>query len=334
LSPQRELDVVVLGSALVDVIASATDDQIAALGLRKGGMTLVGEQEAERIYAAMGPAVEVSGGSAVNTAVGVCSMGGRAACVARVADDTLGRVFAHDVRAAGVGFDHRPSPPPPATGRCLVMVSPDAERTMCTYLGAASRLGPEDVDPQVVSKAAVLYAEGYLWDMEPAKRAMEEAAAVARRSGAKVALSLSDPFCVERHRRELLGLVGRQVDLLFANEEEAKLLFGTDELAGALSRLEDLVEAFAVTRGPAGSVVSSPAGPLEVPAAPAAQVVDTTGAGDLYAAGFLFGYVRALAPEHCARLGALAASEVISHLGARPRQPLAQLARRAGLVPA
>jgi sugar/nucleoside kinase (ribokinase family) len=319
-------DVVGIGNALVDVIASADDAFLADHGLVKGSMALVDAEGAERLYRAMGPAVEVSGGSAANTMAGLASLGTRSAFIGRVAGDQLGEVFTHDLRAAGVGFD-----PPPAgsvtspTGRSLIVVTSDAQRTMSTLLGAASELRPDDVDDELVAGAQVTYLEGYLFDRAPAREAFEKATAVAHGAGRRVAVSLSDSFCVERFRDEFLRLVEFGADILFANEDELCLLSGTDDPEAALTEVERCCPLVVMTRGAAGSTVVAHGQRHDVEALPAAQVVDTTGAGDLYAAGFLHGLVRGLDPAICGRLGAMAAAEVISHVGARPETSLADL---------
>ena len=331
-------DVVALGSALVDVLTHAADADLDRFGLAKGSMALVDLERAADVYRAMGPATEVSGGSAANTAVGVAALGGRAGYVGKVAADELGDVFVHDITAAGVvvGRGRPPLPPDPATdtatGRCLVLVTPDGERTMATHLGVASTLAPDDLDEQLVAGAHVLYIEGYLWDLGPAQAAIRRAVEVAHASDALVALSLSDPFCVERHQAEFLGLLHGEVDLLFANEDEVRLLFGAPSFADAVTAVEETGVLAALTRGAAGSVAVTAQGPVEVPAAPVGTVVDTTGAGDLYAAGFLFGLTHGLDPERSAQLGGVCAAEVISHLGARPQSDLRSLAEAAGLA--
>lgn len=332
------LDVVVLGSALVDVLSHAHEADLERFGLAKGGMTLVDLDRAATVYGAMGPATEVSGGSAANTAVGVAALGGRAGYVGKVADDELGEVFVHDITAAGVVVGRgRPAVAPDpatdtATGRCLVLVTPDGERTMATHLGVAATLAPDDLDEELVARAKVVYIEGYLWDLGPGKAAIRRAVEIAHTSDALVALSLSDPFCVERHRREFLGLLHGEVDVLFANEEEIRLLFALGGFDDAVVAVEETGVLAALTRGAAGSVVVAAHGPVEVPAVPVAEVVDTTGAGDLYASGFLYGLTHGRDPEGCARLGGVCAAEVIAHLGARPQVDLQALASEAGLA--
>ncbi|MGA2036784.1 MAG: adenosine kinase [Acidimicrobiales bacterium] len=330
--PGGWLDVVAVGSALVDVLTHTSGDVLERVGLAKGSMTLVDLSRAARVYREMGPATEVSGGSAANTAVGVAMLGGRAGYVGKVADDELGEVFVHDIRAAGVELGRLASTKVPgepssdrATGRCLVIVTEDGERTMATHLGVASTLGPEDLDEELVSRARVVYLEGYLWDVEVAKTAMRRAIEVAHTSDALVALTVSDPFCVRRHQREFLELLKSDVDVLFANEEEAVLLFGSPSFDAALSATQETGLLAAVTRGPAGSVVVGSGDPISVLAEPVERVIDTTGAGDLYAAGFLYGLTHGQDPERCARLGGLCAAEVISHIGARPEVDLRDL---------
>jgi sugar/nucleoside kinase (ribokinase family) len=330
------LDVLCMGSALVDVLAHAGDDDVARLGLSKGSMALVDLERSSAVYRAMGPATEVSGGAAANTAAGVAALGGRAGFVGKVAADELGEVFLHDLAAAGVVLGVTTVAPgvagaAGATGRCLVLVTPDGERTMVTHLGVAATLGPDDVEESLVSRAKVLYVEGYLWDLAPAKAAIRRAVEVSHRADGLVALSLSDPLCVERHRREFLGLLHGEVDVLFANEEEVRSLFGAGSFDEALSACEETGLLCALTRGAAGSVVVAAEGVLEVAAEPVERVVDTTGAGDLYAAGFLYGLTHGGEPRACARLGGLCAAEVISHVGARPAEDLRRLVAGTGL---
>jgi fructokinase len=335
--PGDGLHVVVLGSAIVDVLSHAGDDDLERLGLVKGSMALVDLERAAGVYGAMGPATEMSGGSGANTAVGIAALGGRAGYIGKVADDAMGEVFLHDITAAGVVVGrNEPVAAPPgsdlATGRCLVFVTPDGERTMATHLGAASTLGPADVDEALVARAQVVYLEGYLWDLGPAKEALRLAIEVAHGSDALVALSVSDPFCVQRHRDEFLELLRDHVDVLFANEEEAVMLFGARDVDGAAEAAAETGALAAITRGAAGSVVVGTSGPLAVPAESVVTVVDTTGAGDLFAAGFLHGLTTGRGPEDSARLGGLCAAEVISHMGARPQADLQALVAAAGLA--
>ncbi len=323
--PQAARGVVGIGNAIVDVLARVSDDTLARHGLVKGAMGLVDEARAERLLQGLGPALECSGGSAANTMVGVASLGGEATYVGKVRDDRLGRVFADSIRAAGVAFPAPPARGGPPTGRCVVLVTPDAQRTMQTYLGASATLGPDDLQPATIAAGAILFLEGYLWDAPPAKQAMLAAARIARQAGRKVALTLSDPFCVERHRDEFRQLVADHVDVLFANEEEALALHRLGDLEATLDRLGRECETVAVTRSERGSIVVCGGRRYEVAATPVERVVDTTGAGDLYAAGFLFGLLRGAAPAAAGRLGSIAAAEIISHFGARPERPLAGL---------
>jgi sugar/nucleoside kinase (ribokinase family) len=326
-------DVLGIGNAIVDVLARTDDDFLVRQNMRKGAMTLIDEERATAIYEAMGPAIEISGGSAANTIVGCASLGGRAAFVGKVKDDELGRVFAHDIRAAGVAFDTPPAFEGPSTARCYVLVSPDGERTMNTYLGAAQDLHPRDIDPDTIAASAITYLEGYLWDPKHAKDAFLKAAAAAHEADRLVALTLSDAFCVDRWRDEFLGLVrGGTVDLLFANAAELHSLYQTADFDTALAALRREARLAVVTRSENGCVVVTRDQALAVPAAPVERVVDTTGAGDLFAAGFLYGLSQGAGHERAASLGALAAAEVIQHLGARPETSLRALAQEHGLA--
>ena len=295
---------------------------------------------AEEIYAEMSPSVEVSGGSAANTMAGVAALGGTAGFVGKVADDLLGEVFTHDIRASGVVYEPvvgsaesgDGAAEEVGTGRCLVLVTGDAERTMATHLGVATTIGPADVPVHLVARGRMLYLEGYLWDLGPAKEAMRRAISVCHDHDGAVALSLSDPFCVERHQREFLDLVVSDLDVLFGNADEITRLFGASSFEGALDAAAETGLLVAVTTGAEGSVVVTAAGTVAVPAAPVDEVVDTTGAGDLYAAGFLYGLTHGARPEDCARLGGLCAAEVIGHLGARPQHDLRSSGAGAGLL--
>ncbi|MBX9823450.1 MAG: adenosine kinase [Xanthobacteraceae bacterium] len=330
--PDLKYDVLGIGNAIVDVIARAEDDFLVKQKMQKGGMALIDEPRAESIYDAMGPAVESSGGSAANTIVGVAGFGARAAFVGKVKDDELGRTFAHDIRAAGVTFDTPPASDGPSTARCYVLVTPDGERTMNTYLGAAQDLHPADVDPQQIAAAAITYLEGYLWDPPHAKEAFRKAAKIAHDAGRKVALTLSDAFCVGRYRSEFLDLIKTgTVDLVFANESELKSLYETADFDTAAKVLRGDARLAVVTRSEKGCVVASRDAMIEVPAAPIRKVVDATGAGDLFAAGFLFGLARGRDHRTAAQLGAIAAAEVIQHIGARPEVSLKALAQESGL---
>jgi sugar/nucleoside kinase (ribokinase family) len=322
MSPETNLDVIGLGHAIVDVLSPADEALLERAGLPKGAMTLIDADRAESIYAEMREPVECCGGSAANTMVGVSSLGGSSAYLGKVRDDALGAIFRRDIRAAGVAFDTDPSVGGLPTGRCLVLVTEDGQRTMATFLGAGATVAPADIDADAVRRASITYLEGYLWDPAPAKEAFLQAAALAHEAGRKVALSLSDPFCVDRHRSEFLELVDEHVDILFANEDEVVSLFRASGFDAAIEALRGRCEVAAVTRGAEGSVVVRGERILRVPAEPVERVVDTTGAGDLYAAGFLHGLARGEEPETCARLGGIAAAEVISHFGARPRRPL------------
>lgn len=326
-------DVLGLGNAIVDVIARAEDDFLIKHGMHKGGMALIDEARAEAIYDAMGPAVEISGGSAANTIVGVAGFGARAAFIGKVKEDQLGRAFAHDIRAAGVSFATTPARNGPSTARCYVLVTPDGERTMNTYLGAAQDLHPEDVDAETVAASAITYLEGYLWDPQNAKDAFLKAAAIAHDAHRIVALTLSDAFCVDRWREEFLELIrGKTVDLLFANEAELHSLYQTADFDTAVAALREDARLAVVTRSAKGCLVVSREETLAVHAYPVERVVDTTGAGDLFAAGFLSGLARGADHKTAAQLGAMAAAEVIQHLGARPEASLKALAQENGLL--
>ncbi len=326
-------DVLGIGNAIVDVLARTDDDFLLAHGMRKGGMALIDEARARAIYDAMGPAVEISGGSAANTMVGIAGFGGRAAFIGKLKADELGQAFSHDIRAAGVAFATSPASDGPSTGRCYVLVTPDGERTMNTYLGAAQDLHPRDVDETMVAASAITYLEGYLWDPKHAKDAFLKAAKIAHDSNRKVALSLSDAFCVDRWRDEFLQLMrSGTLDLVFANEAELHSLYQTSDFEGAIAALRADIDAAVVTRSEKGCLVIGPEGIEAVPAFPVERVVDTTGAGDLFAAGFLCALARGADDRSCGRLGALAAAEVIQHLGARPEASLRQLAADNGLA--
>lgn len=326
------IDVAGIGNAIVDVIAHADEAFLAAEGLAKGAMTLIDAARADQLYGRMGPGVESSGGSAGNTMAGIASLGGSGAYIGKVRDDSLGDIYRHDIRAMGIGFDTPAARSGPGTARCLVLVTQDGQRTMGTYLGACVDLGPEDIDPRVVAAAQVTYLEGYLFDPPRAKAAFRRAAAVAHAADRRVALSLSDPFCVARHRAEFRDLVARDIDILFANEAEICSLYETDSFDAAAAAVRPHVKIAALTRSEKGSVILADGVAHAVPAAPVARVVDTTGAGDLYAAGVLFGLTRGLALPTCGAIGSLCAAEIISHVGARPEAALDKLVASAGLV--
>jgi sugar/nucleoside kinase (ribokinase family) len=330
------LDVVGIGNAIVDVIAHADDGFLASEGLVKGSMTLIDQARGEAIYARMGAGIECSGGSAANTMGGIASFGGRGAYIGKVKADQLGEVFRHDIRAVGVAFDTALATEGASTARCLVLVTADAQRTMATYLGACVELGPEDLDPAAIAAAQVTYLEGYLWDPPRAKQAFLEAAKIARANGRQVSLSLSDSFCVERYKAEFRDLVENHVDILFANESELMALTGAADFDAAVAGIRGKCAVAAVTRSEKGSVILKDGTATAIAAERVGALVDTTGAGDLYASGFLYGYTRGLDMAACGRLGSLAAAEVISHVGARPQTSLKQLAaeRLPGVVPA
>ncbi|MHA1152107.1 MAG: adenosine kinase [Alphaproteobacteria bacterium] len=319
------LDVVGIGNAIVDVLSQADETFLVAQDLAKGSMTLIDGARAEELYAAMGPGVEMSGGSAANTMAGLASLGGQGAFIGKVRNDQLGGIFQHDIRAAGVAFHTPVATDGPPTARCLIFVTPDAQRTMNTFLGAAVELGPEDLDEAVIGRAKVTYLEGYLWDAPAAKAAFQAAARMAHDAGRKVSLTLSDSFCVERHRDSFIELIGGHIDILFANEVEICSLFQVADFDRALQEIRDHCEIAALTRSAKGSVILANGEVHVVDAAPVDKVVDTTGAGDLYAAGFLHGYTQGKGFYDCGRIGALAAAEVLSHYGARPETSLEDL---------
>ena len=326
------IDVVGIGNAIVDVIAHADENFLADEALSKGAMTLIDADRAESLYRKMGPAIESSGGSAGNTMAGIASLGGTGGYIGKVRDDILGEVFRHDITAIGVRFDTPSATDGPGTARCLIMVTPDGQRTMATYLGACVDLGPEDIAAELIRAAQVTYLEGYLFDPPRAQQAFRSAASIAHEAGRQVALSLSDPFCVGRHRDAFRELVAGEVDILFANEAEICSLYETDDFDTAAAAVRGHVAIAVLTRSEQGSVVLSNSHAHKVAAAPVARVVDTTGAGDLYAAGFLYGVTHSLALPTCGALGSLCAAEIISHVGARPEVDLDALAKRAGLI--
>ena len=327
----QDLDVTGIGNAIVDVLAHADDDLLVRLALRKGGMQLIDAAAADKLYAQMAPAVEISGGSVANSMAGIASLGGTAGYIGKVRDDQLGKVFAHDIRAAGVTFTTASSVSGPPTARCLIMVTPDGERTLSTYLGACVELGPEDIDEALLARSKVVFLEGYLWDPPRAKEAMLKAANLTHKHGGRVALSLSDGFCVDRHRAEFARLIDDHVDILFANESEIISLTEASDFEGAQSAIGGRCEVAALTRGAHGATVLVGSDRFDVPAQNVDKLVDTTGAGDLFAAGFLYGFTHGHSPSEAARIGAIAAAEVISHFGARPQVSLAQLIAAQGL---
>ncbi len=328
----QNIDVVGIGNAIVDVIAQTTDGFLIGQGLQKGSMALIDEDRAHELYRLMGPAIEASGGSAANTMVGVASLGGSTSYIGKVRNDVVGDVFAHDMRASGVGYEVPTSAEGPATGRSLILVTPDAQRTMNTFLGISSLLEPDDVDAELVKRGQILFCEGYLWDVESAKQAIRRAMEIARAAGNQVALTTSDSFCVERHHEEFLDLISGPVDILFANEAELATLYRCD-FDTAIERVRADVRLGCLTRGPAGSVLVTATETVEIQAEPVATVVDTTGAGDQYAAGVLFGLARSLSLAESGRLGSLAAAEVISHVGPRPQRALSDFLAPSGEGP-
>tara|TARA_R110002167_G_scaffold86269_10_gene233529 strand:- start:8295 stop:9326 length:1032 start_codon:yes stop_codon:yes gene_type:complete len=325
-------DVCAVGNAIVDVLAPCTPDFLDAQGLAPGSMSLVDEAQSAALYDAMAAGVEASGGSAGNTVAGIGSFGGRAAYLGKVADDALGQVFTHDIRAAGVAFDTPALTGGAGTGRCLINVTPDAQRTMSTFLGAANQLTVADIDASVIADSAILYLEGYLFDPAPARAAFEAAAEAAHAAGRKVAITLSDSFVVGRWRIELLAFIEASADIVLANESELLALFETDDFDAAAARLAEIVEIAAVTRSADGSVIIAGDQRVTVKAAPVDTVTDTTGAGDQYAAGFLLGLARGLSLADAGALGSLAAAEVIAHWGPRPMVSLESLAKAGGLT--
>ncbi len=324
--------VVAVGNALVDVLAQVDEGFIAEQkrlhGMEKGVMTLIDDKRALELYEAMPQGVETSGGSAANTMAGFASFGGKGGFIGKVAGDVLGKVYQDDMRAQGIAFDTQPLAMGAPTGRCLILVTPDAHRTMNTFLGASVELGPDDVDADMIASAEVTYLEGYLFDKPQAKQAFITAADYAHEDGHRVALTLSDPFCVGRHRDDFLNLVKNHVDILFANEDEIKSLFQKDNFKDALKAVQDTCEIAVLTRSEKGAVIVS-SEIIEIKAEPVAKVIDTTGAGDQFAAGFLYGFTEGYDLERCGRLGAMAAAEVISHIGPRPQKKLAEFLKKA-----
>ena len=321
------LDVVGIGNAIVDVLVQTDEGFLTSHDLQKGGMALIDEQQAETLYQSSGPGLETSGGSVANTMVGIAQLGGRAGFIGRVRDDQLGEIFSHDIRAVGAKFDTPAATSGSTTARCLIYVTPDAERTMCTFLGASTQLEPEDLDLSMVKKSKVLYLEGYLWDSPAAKRAFIAAAEACREAGGKVALSLSDGFCVDRHRESFLELVNGHVDLLFANEVEIMSLYETDTIDAALEKVRGCCSVIAITRGEQGSIVFSEDQRWDIGIFSLGDLIDTTGAGDLFAGGFLHAYTQGESLQSCGELGALCAGQIVTQLGARSQVDLKELAK-------
>lgn len=329
---QPTTDVIAIGNAIVDVMAPCDDARIDQLGMARGGMTLIDTDRARELYDAMGPAREVSGGSAANTLAGLAALGAKCAFIGQVADDQLGEVFAHDIRAGGISYGTPTRAGDPPTGRCLIFVSPDGQRTMNTFLGASQYLPAAALDEKVIADAAVLYLEGYLWDPEEPRAAMRQAIGASKNAGRKVAFSLSDAFVIERHGADFRAMIETgDIDILFANHVELASLTGKDDFEAGIAALAPKVPVLVVTRSEKGAVAVSGAERAEVAAEPVARVVDTTGAGDLFASGFLFGHVRGRSLQDCLKLGAICAGEIISHYGARPEADLkALIAERLG----
>ena len=324
---QADLDVMCIGNAIVDVLAHCEDETILGLGLNRGTMTLIGADRAQQLYNSMGAVTEMSGGSASNTAAGIASLGGQAGFVGKVRDDQLGKIFVHDIHTTGVVFETPPATSGPATARCLIFITSDAQRTMNTYLGACVNLRPEDIAPDFIGRAKIVYMEGYLWDRDQAKQAFLKAAEVAQNAGRKVSLTLSDQFCVDRHRISFINFIRGYVDILFSNEEEIISLYQVEDFNAALRYVRDDCEVAVLTRSGKGSVIVSGGEKHVIYAEPVAEVVDTTGAGDLYAAGFLYGITNGHRLVECGRIASIVAAEVISHVGPRPQKDLKELVR-------
>jgi len=319
-------DVIAIGNAIVDVMSPCTDELIEEFGMARGAMTLVDARQAAELYDAMGPAREISGGSAANTLAGLSALGAQCAFIGQVADDQLGAVFAHDIRAVGIDFDTPPRKGEPSTARCLIFVTPDGQRTMHTFLGASQYLPASTLNEEAIGGASILYLEGYLWDPEEPRAAMRRAIEAARAAGRKVALTLSDVFVIARHGDDFRALLADGlIDILFANEAELAAMTGSDDFEAGIAQLAPKVPLLVVTRSEKGAVALSGGERAEVSAEPVEEVVDTTGAGDLFAAGFLFGHVRGHDLATSLRMGAIAAAEVISHYGARPEADLKAL---------
>lgn len=325
---EKRLQLVGIGNAIVDVLSKSDDAFLARHDVRKSGMTLIDAERAEALYGDMGPGVEISGGSVANSIAGFAALGGTAGFIGKVRDDQLGDVFRHDIRSLGVAFDTAPATQGPATARCLILVTPDGQRSMSTFLGASTGLAPGDIDEAMIASAEFLYLEGYLWDQPAAKEAFRRAIAAAKAGSTKVALSLSDGFCVDRFRAEFRDLVDHSVDILFANEDEIVSLYEADGFDSAVSALGTRVDHAALTRSEKGSLIVHKGGTHTVTAEPVDKVVDTTGAGDLYAAGFLHGLAEGHPPAECGRIASVCAAEIISHYGARPEADLKALIKR------
>lgn len=325
-------DVIGIGNAIVDIIGRCDEAYLATIGASKGSMRLVGADDVKNIYATMGSAVEISGGSAANTIAGVASFGGKAAFIGTIANDEFGKIFTHDIRSIGVEFDVTPIANGAPTSRSLILVTPDGERTMNTFLGISTSLDESQLNLDLIRESAILYLEGYLFDEPQAKQAFRKALQTAKAAGRKVALTLSDGFCVDRHRAEFLELIRSGIDIIFANESEIKSLYQTESFELASKNASKDAKLAVLTRSAKGSVIFSDGNAIEISPEPISELIDTTGAGDLYAAGFLFGYSKGYSLEICGRLASLAAAEIISHIGARPEIPLNQLAQQRGAI--
>jgi len=321
----QKFDVVGIGNAIVDILIQTEDSFLEKHSLKKGSMALLNDDDAEKLYSSIGAGLESSGGSAANTLAGLAQLGSKAGFIGRVRNDQLGEIFTHDIRSAGARFDTTPKTSGPPTARCLIFVTPDAQRTMCTYLGASVFLDPEDLDLSMVKQTKVLYLEGFLWDHPAAKRAFIAAAKACKDSGGKVALSLSDSFCVERHRKSFLALVEEHIDILFANEAEITSLYEVKEFQEAISKVRNRCEIAALTRGEKGSVILSEKEHIEIHSYKFGQLIDTTGAGDLYAGGFLNGYTTGQSLLKCGQIASICAGQIVTQLGPRSRVSLKNL---------
>lgn len=322
-------DVVGIGNAIIDILAQSTDAFLTSEDIAKGGMTLIDADRAEALYAKMGPGIETSGGSAANTIAGIAGLGAQCGFIGRVRDDQLGEVYSHDIRAVGIDWTGVPAAQGLPTARCFILVTPDGQRSMSTFLGASTELGVADLDEDMIAASAITYMEGYLWDKEPAKAAFLKAMDVAKSAGRKVALTLSDSFCVHMHRAEFLDLINGQVDILFANEAEIMSLYETEDFDTAIDAVRGKVDIAAITRSEKGALILENGTAAAVPAQPVDKVVDTTGAGDQFAAGFLAGLAQGKSGAVSGQMGAVAAAEVIGHMGPRPQSDIAALIAKA-----
>ncbi len=324
-SNNKTLDVVGIGNAIVDVLVKVEDSFLETHNLQKGSMVLIDQEHAKKLYSETGVGLKTSGGSAANTLAGLAQLGGKAGFIGRINNDDLGEIFRHDIRSVGAEFNTPPTNKGPSTARCLILVTADAQRTMCTYLGASIQLEPKDIDLSMVNKTKVLYLEGYLWDSPAAKQAFIEAAETARKAGGQVALTLSDSFCVDRHRESFLELVNGHIDILFANEDEITALHKSSCFESAAKEIKGLCQIVALTRSEKGSMILTEENQWEIPAFKLGPVIDTTGAGDLYAGGFLYGYTQGANLINCGMIGSLCAGQVVTQLGPRPQVSLKEL---------